>query len=395
MMSEYDLSYILNELGEEREQYFRAIAPPLMQTSNFAFKKVEELRKVFEDEYSNYLYSRGLNPTIDILRKKLAALDGAEDCLVFNSGSSAIFASVFANIQSGDHIVSVNKPYTWAQKMFDNVLPRFGVATTYVDGTKIENFERAILPNTKVIYLESPNSWDFALQDLRAVAELAKSEGIVTICDNSFCTPLFQRPIEMGIDMVLQSATKYIGGHSDVVAGVLTGTRDMMKKIFDNELLNMGNGVSPFNAWLLIRGLRTLPIRLERITATTQKVIEYLKQHPAVEEVIFPFDSDFSQLELAKSQMSGACGLLTIVMKAEKMEEIVTFCESLRHILMAVSWGGHESLAIPRCASLQPEAFNAAEREHRMIRFYVGLEEAEYLVKDIGQAFAAVAAVTV
>lgn len=390
MMPEYDLSYILNELGEEREQYFRAIAPPIMQTSNFAFKKVDELRKVFEDEYSNYLYSRGLNPTIDILRKKLAALDGAEDGLVFNSGSSAIFASVFANIQSGDHIVSVNKPYTWAQKMFDNVLPRFGVATTYVDGTQIENFERAILPNTKVIYLESPNSWDFALQDLRAVAELARAEGIVTICDNSYCTPLYQRPIEMGIDMVLQSATKYIGGHSDVVAGVLTGTRTMMKKIFDNELLNMGNGVSPFNAWLLIRGLRTLPLRLEHITRTTRKVIDYFKQHPAVEEVIFPLDPDFPQYDLAKAQMAGACGLLTIVMKAEKMEQIVTFCESLRHILMAVSWGGHESLAIPRCASLQPQDFNAADREHRMIRFYIGLEEAEYLVADIEQAFAAI-----
>lgn len=390
MMPDYDLSYILNELGEEREQYFRAIAPPIMQTSNFAFKKVEELRKVFEDEYSNYLYSRGLNPTIDILRKKLAALDGAEDCLVFNSGSSAIFASVFANVQSGDHIVSVNKPYAWAQKMFDNVLPRFGVATTYVDGTKIENFERAILPNTKIIYLESPNSWDFALQDLRAVAELARAEGIVTICDNSFCTPLYQKPIEMGIDMVLQSATKYIGGHSDVVAGVLTGTRDMMKKIFDNELLNMGNGVSPFNAWLLLRGLRTLPVRLAHITGTTQKVVEYLKQHPSVEEVIFPFDADFPQYQLAKEQMTGACGLLTIVMKAEKMEEIVTFCESLRHILLAVSWGGHESLAIPRCASLQPGAFNPADREHRMIRFYIGLEEAGYLVADMEQAFAAV-----
>ena len=390
MMPDYELSYILNELGEEREQYFRAIAPPIMQTSNFAFKKVEELRKVFEDEYSNYLYSRGLNPTIDILRKKLAALDGAEDCLVFNSGSSAIFASVFSNVQSGDHIVSVNKPYAWAQKMFDNVLPRFGVATTYVDGTKIENFERAILPNTRIIYLESPNSWDFALQDLRAVAELARAEGIVTICDNSFCTPLYQKPIEMGIDMVLQSATKYIGGHSDVVAGVLTGTRDMMKKIFDNELLNMGNGVSPFNAWLLIRGLRTLPVRLAHITGTTQKVVEYLKQHPSVEEVIFPFDAGFPQYQLAKEQMTGACGLLTIVMKAEKMEEIVTFCESLRHILMAVSWGGHESLAIPRCASLQPGAFNAADREHRMIRFYIGLEEADYLVADMEQAFAAV-----
>ncbi len=392
IMSDNELSYILNELGEDREQYFRAIAPPIMQTSNFAFKKVEDLRKVFEDEYSNYLYSRGLNPTIDILRKKLAALDKAEDCLVFNSGSSAIFASVFSNVQSGDHVVSVNKPYTWAQKMFDNVLPRFNVTTTYVDGTSIENFERAILPNTKVIYLESPNSWDFALQDLKAVAELARAEGIVTICDNSFCTPLFQQPIAMGIDMVLQSATKYIGGHSDVVAGVLTGTHAMMKRIFDNELLNMGNGVTPFNAWLLIRGLRTLPLRLERITRTTQKVIEFLKQHPAVEEVIFPFDPTFPQYQLAKQQMTGACGLFTIVMKAEKMEQIVTFCESLRHILMAVSWGGHESLAIPRCASLQPDSFDAGNREHRMIRFYMGLEEPDYLIADIKQAFEAVPA---
>jgi cystathionine beta-lyase/cystathionine gamma-synthase len=382
-----ELSYILNELGEDRDQYFRAIAPPIMQTSNFAFKKVDELRKVFEDEFSNYLYSRGLNPTVDILRQKLAALDEAEDCLVFNSGASAIFASVFSNVQSGDHIVSVRSPYAWAQKMFDNVLPRFGISTTYIDGTYIENFERAILPNTKVIYLESPNSWEFGLQDLRAVADLAKAENITTICDNSYCTPLYQKPIAMGIDMVLQSATKFIGGHSDVVAGVLSGTRQMMKKIFDSELLNMGNGITPFNAWLLIRGLRTLPIRLERISATTAKVVDYLKNHPQVEEVIFPFDPAFSQYDLARKQMTGACGLVTIVMKAEKMEQIVTFCESLRHILMAVSWGGHESLAIPRCASLLPENFDAGSREHKMIRFYVGLEDAEYLIADFDQAF--------
>src|SRR5688572_1048161 len=221
------LSYILNELGEERDQYYNAIAPPIIQTSNFAFRKIEDLRKVFEDEFSDYLYSRGLNPTVNILRKKIAALDAAEDALIFNSGASAIFASVFSQVKSGDHIVSVRKPYTWAQKMFDNVLPRFGITTSYIDGTDITNFERAILPNTRVIYLESPNSWDFALQDLEAVADLARAEGITTICDNSYCTPLFQRPIECGIDMVLQSATKYLSGHSDVVAGVLSGSREM------------------------------------------------------------------------------------------------------------------------------------------------------------------------
>ena len=138
-----DISFILNELGEDRENYFNAIAPPIIQTSNFRVNKVDELKKLFEDEYSGYLYSRGINPTVDILRKKLAALDGAEDCLVFNSGAAAIFAAVLANVKSGDHIVSVDKPYTWAQRMFDVILPRFGVTTTYIDGTKIENFERA------------------------------------------------------------------------------------------------------------------------------------------------------------------------------------------------------------------------------------------------------------
>jgi len=382
-----DISYILNELGEEREHYFNAVSPPIIQTSNFAFKKIEDLRLAFEDEMSGYLYSRGLNPTIDILRKKLAALDGAEDCLVFNSGASAIFASVFANIQSGDHIVSVNKPYTWAWKMFDNILPRFGITTTYIDGTKIENFERAILPNTRIIYLESPNSLTYELQDLKAVAELAKAENIITIADNSYCTPIFQKPLAFGIDIAMQTATKYINGHSDTVGGVLCGTKAMMKKIFDSEYLNIGIGTTPFNAWLMIRGLRTLTARLDRITATTGKLLQYLKQHPKVAEVIFPFDPSFPQYQLAKQQMDGACGLVTIVMKTEKMEEIVKFCESLRHILMAVSWGGHESLVLPKCASLLPHQFDAGNREHKMVRFYFGLEEPAYLVADIEQAF--------
>jgi len=220
-----DTSYILNEFAEDREHYFSAIAPPIMQTSNFAFTSVDEMRKAFADEYSTYLYSRGLNPTVDILRKKLAALDEAEDCLVFSSGAAAIFAAVLANVKSGDHIISVNKPYTWAQKMFDKILVRFDVTTTYVDGCDINNFGNAIKPNTSLIYLESPNSWDYKLQDLKAVADLARRDNIVTVCDNSYCTPFYQKPIKFGIDLVLQSATKYVSGHSDTVAGVLSGSK--------------------------------------------------------------------------------------------------------------------------------------------------------------------------
>jgi cystathionine beta-lyase/cystathionine gamma-synthase len=381
-----DLSYIINELGEDRDQYFNAISPPIVQTSNFAFKKVAELRQAFKDEMGGYLYSRGLNPTVDILRKKLAALDGAEDCLVFGSGAAAIFAGVLANVRSGDHIVSVRNPYTWAQKMFDVILPRFGVTTTYVDGTNIQNFNKALKSNTTFIYLESPNSWTYELQDLKAVNALAKQHGIITMIDNSYCTPLYQRPIECGIDLSMQTATKYISGHSDTLGGVLSGPHQMIKRIFDSEYLNVGSGISPFNAWLLIRGLRTLPARLERITKTSNEVISFLRSHPKVQEVIFPFLETFPQYQLAKQQMSGACGLFTITLKNGTMESITRFCESLKHFFMAVSWGGHESLAIPKCAGIEPGEFDKGNRDHQMIRIYTGLEDPQYLINDLNQA---------
>lgn len=384
-----DISYIINELGEDRENYFNAVSPPIMQTSNFAFSKVADMRKAFEDEMGGYLYSRGLNPTVDILRKKLAALDGAEDCLVFGSGAAAIFAGVLANVKAGDHIVSVRQPYTWAQKMFDVILPRFGVTTTYIDGSSIGNFESAIRSNTTFIYLESPNSWNYELQDLKAVASLAGSNGIVTMVDNSYCTPLYQRPIECGIDLSMQTATKYIGGHSDTLGGVLSGSSAMMKKIFDSEYLNVGSGIQPFNAWLLIRGLRTLPARLERISRTTQEIVAFMKQHPKVDRIWFPFDESFPQYHLAKEQMSGACGLFTFSLKNGTYERIVNFCESLQHIMMAVSWGGHESLVIPKCSGIEPGAFDKNNISHQYIRMYCGLEDAEYLIKDIDQALAA------
>jgi cystathionine beta-lyase/cystathionine gamma-synthase len=382
-----DISYIINELAEDRVQYFNAVAPPIIQTSNFVFNTVASMRTAFADEYSTYLYSRGLNPTVDILRKKLAALDNAEDCLVFNSGAAAIFAAVFANIKAGDNIVSVDKPYTWAKKMFDTILPRFGITTTYIDGRSIENFAAAILPNTTLIYLESPNSWDYALQPLQAVAQLAKANNIVTIIDNSYCTPLYQKPIDYGIDITVQSATKYIGGHSDTLAGVLCSSKAMIEKIFNSEFNTIGSGISPFNAWLIIRGLRTLPMRLQHITQSTKTVLEYLNNHPKVEQVLFPFDENFAQYTLAKQQMQGACGLLSFYIHTNDVNQIVAFCEHLLHIKMAVSWGGHESLIIPKCATIQPQYFNANNKDHRMLRLYIGLEDANYIIHDLERGF--------
>ncbi len=385
-----DISYIINELGEDREKYFNAVAPPIIQTSNFVFNTVAEMRSALQDEYRTYLYSRGKNPTVDILAKKLAALDAAEDCLVFNSGAAAIFAAVLANVKTGDHIISVKEPYAWANKMFTEILPKFGVTTTFVDGREIENFKAAKTNNTTVIYLESPNSWSFALQDLKAVAKFANEHSIITICDNSYCTPIYQQPISLGIDLSLQSATKYISGHSDTIAGVLSGSSKMIERIFKSEYNNIGSGIQPFNAWLLLRGLRTLPLRLEKITATTNTVIQYLKSNNKIEEVIFPLDKDFPQYELATKQMSGACGLITIVLKETELSTIEKFCEAFKHFKMAVSWGGHESLVIPRCAGMAIKNFNHQLKEHRMLRLFIGLEDAAYLINDLETAFATI-----
>ena len=198
---------------------------------------------------------------------------------------------------------------------------------------------------------------------------------------------MYQKPIEFGIDIAMQTATKYISGHSDTLGGVLCGSAAMMKKIFDSEYLCVGSGIQPFNAWLLLRGLRTLPMRLEHISRTTREVLAFLKSQPRVEDVIFPLDPEYPQYALARRQMRGASGLISFYMKADRIGEIETFCESLRHFRMAVSWGGHESLVIPKCASIDPADFDPANRNHRMLRLYVGLEEASYLIEDLGRGF--------
>ncbi len=388
MQDNLDISYIINHLGEDHASYFNAMVPPIVQTSNFTFETVGSLRKAFEDEMGGYLYSRGLNPTVDILRKKLAALDGAEDALVFNNGAAAVFAAVVANIKSGDHILSVKHPYTWTAHLFDVILSRFGVEVTYADGTDTAAFLSHVKKNTVLIYLESPNSWWLDIQDLKAIADFARERGIVTVIDNSYCTPLYQRPIDLGIDIAMQTATKYIGGHSDTLGGVLCGSAAVMRKIFLSEYLCAGNGISPFNAWLLLRGLRTLPARIDRITASTKKVLAYLQGSSKVSKVLFPLDPSFPQYALAKVQMKDACGLISFYIKAERIDQVEGFCNRLQHFRMAVSWGGHESLIIPKCAGIQRDQFDPHDPDHLLIRLYVGLEDPDFLIHDLDQSFA-------
>ena len=383
-----ELSFILNELGEERENYFNAVSPPIIQSSNFTFNTVTDLRQAMADEFDTNLYSRGQNPTLSILRKKLAALDGAGDALVFSSGIGAISVPLLSLLQTGDHIIAVENPYSWTIKLFKEFLPKFNITTTFIDGTDFNNFENAVIPQTRLIYLESPNTFSYELQDIKRVAAFARSRGIMTMIDNSYCSPIYQQPISMGIDLVAQSATKYIGGHSDVVAGVLTGSKELIRQIFDHEFMNLGPAISPHSAWLLLRGLRTLPLRLQRSFESTKVITQWLNNHEAVQQVIWPFSESFKQTELAHEQMQGCGGLFSFTLKNTSFQKIEAFCNHLQHILLAVSWGGHESLVLPSIASITEHQYVLTDERHQLIRMYVGLEDPQYLINDLQQALA-------
>jgi cystathionine beta-lyase/cystathionine gamma-synthase len=385
-----DISYIINELGEDRSMYAGAVTPPIMQTAMFAFDTVEKMRETLQKESEMPFYTRGHNPTTHILEQKMAALEHAEDALVFASGSAAVAAAVIANVNQNDHIVCVKSPYSWTNKLLNNFLSRFGITNTMVDGTDPQNFEKAIQPNTRIIFLESPNSWTFEQQDLAAVAQIAKKHDIVTIIDNSYATPLLQKPIDYGIDIVVHSATKYISGHSDTIAGVLCTSKEMTSKIFASEYMTLGGVIAPMNAWLLLRGLRTLPARIDRISATTAQVVDYLQKHPMVNKVYYPYLESNPQYELAKKQMTKGAGQFTIELATDDMASIEKFCNHLKRFLMACSWGGHESLIFPACVLYTSANYNAVTLPVNMIRFCVGLEEPEALIADLEQAFAAI-----
>src|SRR5512141_736298 len=387
-----DLSYILNHRGEEREQHRGAVSPPIFQTSIFAFPTVAAFREGFRDEFKRTTYTRGNNPTVEILRKKVAALEGAEECLMFGSGAGAVSAAVMASVGAGDHVVCVQRPYSWTRAVIRDLLGRFGVTNTFVDGTDIANFERALTPATKLIVLESPNSMTFEMQDLAAVAQLARAHGIRTLCDNSYATPLNQSPIALGIDMVAHSATKYLNGHSDVVAGVLCASEKIIREVFRGPYMTCGAILSPHDAWLMIRGLRTLPVRMQRVAQTTQQVVAFVEGHSRIERVYYPTAASNPQFRLAQEQMRGASGLMTLQLRVDDVAGVERFCNALQRFLMTVSWGGYESLLFPVCA-VHPAAAPIASGGSlplNLVRLSIGLEEPEVLIADLQPALAAI-----
>lgn len=388
-MQEYDLSYILNELGEERASYAGSVTPPLYQASNFCAPTLQQMRETMANEMNTPFYTRGYNPTVAILRKKVAALECMEDALIFSSGIAAVSAAVLHKLKSGDHIVCVNKPYSWTGKLLTSFLERFNVSVSMIDGTDPENWRQAIRPNTSTFMLESPNSITFELQDLEAVTGIAREHGIKTVLDNSYASPLNQKAGKSGIDIVVHSASKYLNGHSDVVAGVLCTSRKITEELFESEYMTLGGIISPHDAWLMIRSLRTLEIRMDRVAASTMKIVSWLENHPQVKKMHYPFSPTHPQYDLARKQMKNGTGQFTIELKATRLESIDAFCNKLSRFLMACSWGGHESLIFPISALYTSQNYANTALPWDMIRFYIGLEDPDILIRDLEAGFKA------
>lgn len=385
------ISYILNHLGENREKYFGAVSPPIIQSSNFAYDDLASFRQAFASEFDAHLYTRGNNPTVKILREKLAALEGTEEALICSSGSGAIAAAVLSQVNHGDHIVCVNAPYSWTKILLTEYLPRFGVTTTFVDGRSTEKVAAAIQTNTKVLYLESPNTLTFDCQDLAACSALARQHQLTSIIDNSYASPIFQQPHKHGIDLIVHSGTKYLNGHSDVVVGVICGSKTHIQQIFEREYMTLGPIISPNDAALVIRGLRTLELRMKQSDQSARIIAERLVEHPKVTSVLHPLLPQFPQYELARKQMSGAGGLFSAHFAASTKQSMENFTHKLlksKRFSMAVSWGGHESLALPTVAFYGIPGRPDSPIPWTLVRFFIGLEDHDWLWEGLEEAIA-------
>lgn len=373
-MSEYTNSNpddICAHHGEDYSMHYGAMSPPIYQTSLFL-------------EGNKYNYSRVDNPTLEVFEQKISALEHGDRALVVTSGMAAITTAILSCVSAGDHVIMVRTAYGPARGAL-SYLKRFGISHTFVHGIRLEDFEEAIRPNTRVIYLESPSSSIFELQDLRAISILAKEHDITTIIDNTCATPIFQKPLDMGIDLVVHSATKYFGGHSDVVAGVIVGRGELIEGIFRQERPIFGNAAPPMQAWLLQRGLRTLPIRMRAHEKSALIVAEYLETHPAVERVYYTALHSFPQRELYLSQMTGSGGLLSFK-PLGSYDKRAEFIQKLKVFKFAPSWGGYDSLVYPLGALTPPDAQSLDAFDGGVIRLYVGLEEISTLIEDLDQA---------
>lgn len=365
-----------------------SVAPPIHQGVNNIAKDAPDFAEISSVPQGDRFYARHGNPTSSRLARVIADLEGGEAGLIFASGMGAITTTLLAFLKSGDHVVTQDSHYIGTTEMTTRVLPQYGVESTKVDQRSVSAFEEAIQPNTKLIVLETPVNPLMHITDLQAVSELATSRGILTFCDNTFATSINQRPIEFGVDIVMHSATKYIGGHHDLLSGSITASNQIIDKIWDMSM-NTGAIPAPFNSWLALRGIRTLELRVQQQNSNGLAIARFLEDHAAVESVYFPGLENHPQHELASAQMSGFGGLLTFELKGG-YDAGINFIQNLKLVKNAGSLGGVCSILIQPAVMfggrLSKELVEEQGITPGMIRFAAGIENTKDLLTDIEQA---------
>lgn len=375
--------------GKTYDKQFGSLATPLYQTSTFVFDNAEQGAARFAGEAEGFIYTRLGNPTTRELELKVAALEGMADGAATATGMGAVAAATLAFLQQGDHMIASKAIYGCSFALFNHQFARYGIEVTFVDMTDHAAVEAALRPNTKMLFAETPINPNLVVLDLAFLGRFCRQHGIKSAIDNTFLTPLLQQPAQFGIDIVIHSATKYLNGHGDVVAGIILSDAETIKTIKLTTLKDMGATISPHDAWLIIRGLKTLSVRMERHCQNAQKVAEYLQAHPAIATVYYPGLPSHSGYRFIGKQMKAAGGVLAFELKGS-LEDGRFFINQCELLSLAVSLGDAESL-IQHPASMTHSPYTAEERRAAgisdgLIRISVGLEHVEDIIADLEQA---------
>jgi cystathionine beta-lyase/cystathionine gamma-synthase len=365
------------------------LATPIYQTSTFEVTDNEQQVRATD---TDMFYTRYGNPTHTVVESAIAGLEGADAALLFASGMGAITTSILSLLKSGDHVVAQRDIYGGASKFFTQWLPKLGIETTLVDTTEYEQHEQAIRANTKILYSESPTNPTLRIVDLHKTAALAKKHGLISMIDSTFATPINQRPVEFGIDLIVHSGTKYFGGHSDLISGIVVGRKDLIDRIHQTRT-TLGGVMDPHAAWLLLRGIKTLAVRVQRQNESALRIAEFLAQHSKVRRVHYPFLEGHPQRAIAMEQMSGGGGMVSFEVEGSG-EDAKRMTEALRLFTLAPSLGGVDSLvSIPVLTSHAMISHDQRQKmgvTEQLIRLSVGIENVDDLIADLEQAFAVV-----
>lgn len=375
---------------------FGALSAPIYQTSTFVFDSAAQGGSRFALQEDGYIYSRLGNPTCTVAEEKIALLESTEACVSAGSGMGAISSALWSLLEQGGHLVASETLYGCTFALMNHGLTRYGVDVTFVDMTDLDAVQKALRPNTKAVYLETPANPTLKIMDIESISAMAHQiDGCQVVVDNTFCTPYIQRPVELGADIVVHSATKYLNGHGDVIAGFVCGRKEYIDQVRLFGIKDMTGAVlSPFDAYLIARGLKTLEIRMEKHCANAIKVAEFLESHQAVASVIYPGLKSFPQYDLAKKQMALPGGMISFELKGGKAEGAVVM-DNVKLCKLAVSLGDAETLiehaATMTHSTYTPEELKTAGISEGLVRLSVGLENVEDIIADLDQALSLIA----